>query len=57
MLYGWTRKQLDSAIERKSREIAEAVAQHEKPEKIYLLRRIMARLEAIRDGERSKNGN
>ena len=51
MLYGWTRKQLDCAIERKSQEIAEAVSRHERPEKIYMLRRVMARLEAIRDRE------
>ena len=50
MLYGWTRKQLDCAIERKSEESAEAVSRHERPEKIYMLRRVMARLEAIRDG-------
>lgn len=50
MLYGWTRKQLDCAIERKSQEIAEAVSRHERPEKIYSLRRQMARLEAIREG-------
>ena len=54
MLYGWTRKQLDSAIERKSKEIAEAVARHEPPGKIYLMRRIMARLEAIRDKEEQR---
>lgn len=54
MLYGWTKKQLDCAIDRKSREIAEAVAQHERPEKIYMLRRTMARLEAIRDREETR---
>jgi hypothetical protein len=50
MLYGWTMKQLDCAIDRMSREIADAIARHERPEKIYSLRRQMARLEAIRDG-------
>lgn len=50
MLYGWTMKQLDCAIDRMSREIAEAVGRHERPEKIYMLRRVMARLEAIREG-------
>lgn len=54
MLYGWTRKQLDCAIDRKTREIAEAVKQHERPEKIYMLRRMMARLEAIRDREETR---
>lgn len=53
MLYGWTMKQLDCAIDRMSREIAEAVGRHERPEKIYSLRRRMARLEAIRDGGNS----
>ena len=54
MLYGWTRKQLDCAIERKSREIAEAVKRHERPEKIYQMRRMMARLEQIRDREEQR---
>lgn len=48
MLCGWMKKQLDYEIERKSREIAKAVTQHERPDKIYLMRREMARLEAIR---------
>ena len=54
MLYGWTRKQLDCAIERKSQEIAEAVKRHERPERIYMLRRMQARLEAIRDREETR---
>lgn len=49
MLYGWTRKQLDCAIERMSQEIAEAVRRHEEPDKIYRLRRQMERMEAIRE--------
>lgn len=53
MLCGWTRKQLDCAIDRMSREIAAAVGRHERPEKIYSLRKRMARLEAIRDGGKS----
>ena len=54
MLYGWTKEQLDSAIERKSHEIAEAVKRHEKPDKIYQMRRMMARMEAIRDREEQR---
>lgn len=50
MWCGLTMKQLDCAIDRMSREIAAAVGRHERPEKIYSLRRRMARLEAIRDG-------
>ena len=52
MLYGWTMKQLDCAIDRMSQEIAEAVARHERPEKIYNLRRRMSRLEAIKERRR-----
>ncbi len=54
MLYGWTKEQLDCAIERKSQEIAEAVKRHERPERIYMLRRMMARLEAIQDKEEAR---
>lgn len=57
MLYGWTEKQLNAAIERCSKDIEGMIQRHESPEVIYRKRKVMEQLEHIRDEGREKDGN
>ena len=57
MLYGWTEKQLNDAIERCSQDIAGMIKRHESPEVIYRKRKLMEQLEHIRDEEAKRDGN